>query len=59
MWCGECYTSKPGIDFHVQTLGDEPGQNEKDPKDAARIEKAWGRKNQKRETTLMLGTAIT
>jgi hypothetical protein len=45
MWFGECYTSKPRIDFHVRTLGDKPGQNEKDPKDAARIEKAWGRKN--------------
>jgi hypothetical protein len=48
MWCGECYTSKHGIDFHVQTLGDEPGQNEKDLKDAARIEKAWGRKKPKK-----------
>jgi hypothetical protein len=37
----------PGIEFHIRTLGDEPGQNEKDPKDAARIEKAWGRKTQK------------
>jgi hypothetical protein len=52
--------SKPGIEFHVWTLGDEPGQNEKDPRDAsARIEKAWGRKTKKRGTTLLLGTAIT
>jgi hypothetical protein len=48
MWCGECYTSRPGIYFHIRTPGDEPGQNEKNPKDAVRIEKAWGRKKPKR-----------
>ena len=48
MWCGECYTSNPEINFHIWMLGDEPGQNEKDPKDKARIEKAWGRKEPKK-----------
>jgi hypothetical protein len=47
MWYGECYTSKPGINVHVRTLGDELGQNKKDPKDAVMIEKAWGRKKTK------------
>jgi hypothetical protein len=59
MWCGECYTSRPGIDFHIRTLGDEPGQNEKNPKDAAKIEKAWGRKTPKRETISKLEMTIT
>jgi hypothetical protein len=48
VWCGECYILKPIIEFHIRTLGDEPGQNEKDPRDAARIEKAWGRKKPKK-----------
>ena len=49
MWCGECYTSNPEINFHIRTLEDDPGQNEKDPKDVARIEKSWARKNPKRD----------
>jgi hypothetical protein len=30
-------------------LGDELGQNKKNQKDVARIEKAWGRKNRKKK----------
>jgi hypothetical protein len=33
---------------HVRTLGDKPGQNERNPRDTARIEKAWGRKKPKK-----------
>jgi hypothetical protein len=36
---------RPEVEFHVRALGDEPGQNERNPRDRARIEKAWGRKN--------------
>jgi hypothetical protein len=59
MWCGERYTSRPRIDFHIWMLGDKPGQNKMNPKDAARIEMAWERKTQKRETTSRLIMAIT
>jgi hypothetical protein len=47
MWCGEYYISSPNASFHIRTMGDKPGQREKNPKDTVRIEKAWGRKNPK------------
>jgi hypothetical protein len=37
------------VEFHIRTLGDEPGQNEKNPRDVARVEKAWGRKSPKKD----------
>jgi hypothetical protein len=40
------------VEFHVKTLGDEPGQNEKNPRDTAKVEKAWGRKNPKKGDSL-------
>jgi hypothetical protein len=45
MWCGECYTSDPTVSFYVNRLESEGGQNEKDPQDRSRLEKAWGNKH--------------
>jgi hypothetical protein len=42
MLCGKCYTLNTGVESHIRTLGDELGQNKKNQKDVARIEKAWG-----------------
>jgi hypothetical protein len=37
------------VEFHNRKLGNEPDQNERNPKDVARVEKAWGRKSPKKD----------
>jgi hypothetical protein len=44
MWCGACYISDPQVPFHVNKREDQEGGNkERNHKDQARIEKAWGK----------------
>jgi hypothetical protein len=45
MWCGGCYTSDPKVTFFVNKLESEGGESERDPKDRARLQKAWGKKH--------------
>jgi hypothetical protein len=46
MWCGECYSSDPGVSFHVNCLNNKGGEREKEPRDRARLAKAWGKRHQ-------------
>jgi hypothetical protein len=48
MWCGECYILKPGIEFYIWMLGDELGQNKKDPRDVVSISKGLEKKESKK-----------
>jgi hypothetical protein len=46
MWCGECYTTKPEVEFHIRTLSDEPGQNE--PEGCGQSGEGLGKKKPKK-----------
>ena len=45
MWCGGCYISHPAVTFHVNPLETGGGQSERDPRDQARLTKAWGKRH--------------
>ena len=41
MWCGKCYTSQKNLPFHVYSIAKEPGNEDPNPEERARLLAAW------------------
>ena len=50
MWCGQCYTSDPGLTFQIKTLQDHQASiNNLDQKELERLTLAWGKKHRNKD----------
>jgi hypothetical protein len=53
VWCGECYTSDPQIQFFVRTAHDELPGSDEDQFHQARLDKAWKGKHRAKNAFLV------
>ena len=50
MWCGQCYTSDPGLTFQIKTLQDHQASlTNLDQKELERLTLAWGKKHRNKD----------